>query len=103
VIALAEKRGGELVATEVARELRLSLEEADALLTSMADGARVSVEVDSEGIVRYQFRELTLRGRGPRVRVDAGGESAEAGAEAASRQAEAAERVEREFRRRQRL
>ncbi|HEY8427182.1 MAG TPA: hypothetical protein VIL20_02360 [Sandaracinaceae bacterium] len=59
VLELAQKRGGALTATEVARELGLALEEADRLLTSMVgDGTRVGVEVDDEGIVRYVFREL---------------------------------------------
>lgn len=99
VLTLAESRRGDLTATDVAKNLHLGLEEADALLTSMADGTRVAVEVDPEGIVHYVFREL-VAARGPRVRVD--GET-DAEAEADAIEADAAARVERELKRRERI
>jgi hypothetical protein len=49
-----------LTATEAARALGIGVEEADKALTAMADGSRVSAEIDSEGILRYEFRELRL-------------------------------------------
>src|SRR5687768_171458 len=58
ILELAEKSNGDLTATEVARAMKLSLEQADAALTAMADGARVNVEIDENGIVHYVFREL---------------------------------------------
>lgn len=95
VLGLAEAHGGELTATLAAKELHLGLTEADAVLTAMADGARVAVEVDGDGIVHYVFREL--RAAGPRVRVDA------SAADGDDIEAEAAERVERELQKRGRL
>jgi hypothetical protein len=106
ILALAEASGGELTATAAARALHLGLEEADAALTRLADGTRVTVEVDDEGVVRYVFRELMPRG--PRVRVSAElGEARSGEALAADEQAEieaeAAARVERELVRRGRV
>jgi hypothetical protein len=95
VIALAERQRGDLVATHVARELRIGLDEADALLTSLVDGVRVAVEVDSEGIVHYVFREIAAGASGPKARVEREPSDPTDG--------EAAERVERELRRRERL
>lgn len=104
-IAIAETHAGDVTATQIAKELHLGLEEADALLTRMADGARVAVEVDDEGIVHYVFREIRAS-RGPKLRVadDAGASdgAASAGDEDAIA-AEAAERVERELEKRRRL
>ena len=60
VLDLAEKSNGDLTATEAARALGVTIEEADRVLTEMADGSRVSVDVDSEGIVHYVFRELRV-------------------------------------------
>lgn len=68
---LAEKSEGDLTVTEVARALGMPMAEADELLTSIADGSRVTVEVDPEGIVHFVFREIRLGGpTGPRVRVE---------------------------------
>ncbi len=72
ILGLAEKSEGDLTATEVARGLGISMADADASLTEMADGSRVAVEVDPEGVVHYIFRELRQKLPGtPRVRVDA--------------------------------
>jgi hypothetical protein len=80
VLELAEKEGGSLTATQVAKELGTTLEEADAILTRMVgDGTRVSVDVDPNGVVHYLFREQQRRAAPPQVRVDAAeGEPAEA-------------------------
>lgn len=72
ILTLAEKSGGDLTATEVARGLGLSLQDADDSLTAMADGSRITVEVDPEGVVHYVFRELAPDEAGaPRLRIDA--------------------------------
>ncbi len=67
---LARAKGGVLTAGELAQRLRLSVEDADAILTAqVGDGSSVDVEVDEEGVVRYVFH--ALRPRAARVRVDA--------------------------------
>ncbi len=71
VVALAERRGGVVTVTDVVRGLGITYEEADQLLSSMADGSRISAEVTTEGIVRYVFRELRQTNETPRVRVPA--------------------------------
>lgn len=89
VLRLAERHGGELFATDVARHLGISSSEADAILTSLADGSRVAPEVTPEGLVKYVFREVARRSLGPRVRVadpEAQAEEAELVAPAASRE-----------------
>lgn len=70
VLDLAEKSDGDLTATETARALGTTMEEADRILTEMADGSRVTVEVDPDGIVHYVFRELAKAAEAAaRVRV----------------------------------
>lgn len=78
ILQLAERREGVLTVTDVSRELGLSSRDADAALSEMADGSRVSAELTPDGLVRYVFRELrTLEGHAadeggvvvPRVRV----------------------------------
>ncbi len=71
MIALAERSGGVLRATDVSRAFRVSAAEADAMLGSIADGSRVGVEITSDGIVEYVFRELAPAGAA-RVRVELG-------------------------------
>ncbi len=72
VLELAERNEGSLTATDVAKSFGLPVDEADALLTSqVGDGSRVSVDVDSEGVVRYVFRELVAR-PAAQVRVETG-------------------------------
>lgn len=68
VVALAQQSGGILTVTQVAQALGWSAEAADALLTSMADGTRVTVEVDEQGLLTWHFHEVT-RAAAPRVRV----------------------------------
>ncbi|MCA9574146.1 MAG: zinc ribbon domain-containing protein [Polyangiales bacterium] len=68
VLRLAEQRGGVLTVTDVATELHMTSADAEQLLTNLAaDGARVSVDISSEGVVLFRFVELV--GRGPKVRV----------------------------------
>lgn len=73
IMDLAEQSQGDLTATEVARGLGMTLEQADAALTQMADGSRVSAEITPDGLVHYVFRELRSLSvpPGPRVRVSA--------------------------------
>jgi hypothetical protein len=92
ILSLAEKSEGDLTTTEVARGLGISMGEADASLTAMADGSRVAVEVDPEGVVHYVFRELRQKLPGtPRVRVDASIAPREAVEEAVEMEAREAE------------
>jgi hypothetical protein len=81
--ALAEKHGGDLTATTVAKALRITTEEADAALTRLADGTRVSLEVDEEiGLVHYVFHEVQAALPKTRVVEGAGEEAGEADEEA---------------------
>jgi len=77
ILDLAEKSDGDLTATETARALGVTIEEADARLTAMADGARVSVELDPDGIVHYVFRELAVVSPRAAARVRAPAQEAE--------------------------
>ncbi len=61
IFKLAEQHQGRLTATDVARELHMSAQEADDALTAMCDGSRVNAEVTPQGIVEYVFRELRLQ------------------------------------------
>lgn len=96
LLAHAQAKGGDVLATEAAKELGIGLAEADAALSAMSDGSRVALEVDSEGMVHYVFREIIARRAGPKVRIDPASERE-------SIEAEAAARVERELARRERL
>lgn len=69
ILSLAEEKGGVLTVTDVARALGVTQAEADTLLSGMADGSRVWAEVTTDGMMRYEFRELMTR-TGPLVRVD---------------------------------
>ncbi len=69
LMELARKKGGVLSATDVAKRFQITTAEADALLTSFADGSRVTVEFDDQGLVTYHFRESRVPDA-PRVRVE---------------------------------
>lgn len=70
ILELAEKSDGDLTVTEVARAMRVPMDEADRMLTRMVDGSRVTMEIDPEGLIHYVFRELRHLAPGqPRVRV----------------------------------
>ena len=71
VLVLAQQSGGILTVTQVAQALGWSAHAADALLTSMADGTRVTVEVDDQGLVSWHFREVIAAASAVRVRVAA--------------------------------
>ena len=70
LLALAEQQQGVLRVVDVARELRITSNEAEALLDPLVDEVRVSMRVTDEGEIHYVFRELA-GSRGPRVRVAA--------------------------------
>ena len=77
ILKLAEKKGFELTVTDLVQELGYSAAQADAALSEMADGSRVSAEVTTDGRVKYVFRELqALQVTGGeaavRARVDVG-------------------------------
>lgn len=66
IYAIAKRRNGSVTAGELARALSIPEAEADAILTAMVkrpDG-RMTLEVDDDGTLRYEMRELM-----PRVRV----------------------------------
>lgn len=67
IFALAGKQRGSVTPRDVARQLSITDEEADALLTDLVkkgDG-RVSLDVDDDGTLRYTVPELL-----PAVRID---------------------------------
>lgn len=68
LFALAQEQGGTLRVVDVARRLRIGSKDAEALLDSLVDEVRVSMQVTDEGQIDYVFRELSL-GEAPRVRV----------------------------------
>lgn len=68
--ALAEARGGILRVVDVARELAVMGDEAEALLDGLVDEVRVSMQVTDEGEIQYVFREIDGT-PGARVRVGA--------------------------------
>jgi len=94
LLELAEEHDGVLTVTDAARGLGISIAEADAALTAMADGSRIWAEVTPDGFVQYVFREMQAR-RGPRVRVDA-----EADAPPMTEEEEALAELEEELRQR---
>jgi hypothetical protein len=69
ILELAKTRHGDLTVTVAAQALHIDIHEADVLLTAMADGTHVQVEVDPDGIVHYVFREFAV-GTPLAVRVD---------------------------------
>lgn len=77
ILKLAQKKGFELTVTDLVQELGYSAAQADAALSEMADGSRVSAEVTTDGRVKYVFRELqalqvTGGAAAVRARVDVG-------------------------------
>jgi hypothetical protein len=60
VLALAGERRGKLTVTEVASTMGWSLPRAEKVLNSLEDGLRVVSDVTDEGVIVYEFRELTL-------------------------------------------
>ena len=99
ILSLAEKHGGELTATLVAKDLSVRPEEADRALTALVDGSRVQLEVDeTDGSVHYVFREA--KRAAPKVRVPAADAAPEAGGLDDDAQAEIDREVERVKKRR---
>ena len=77
---LARERGGVLSASGTAEVLGVSVEEADAILTSMVgDGSEVDLEVDDDGVVTYVFH--AERSSAAKVRVETEPEADELAAE----------------------
>jgi hypothetical protein len=74
LFALAEKKGGTLQVTDVARGLRVKSSEAEALLDGFVDEVRVSMQVTDDGEINYVFREVADT-PGPQVRVAVGEEA----------------------------
>jgi len=59
IFRLAKRYDGVLTVSDVVSELGIDPKEAEELLEGMTDGRRVDMQVDSNGVVRYVFRELT--------------------------------------------
>ena len=59
IFRLAKRYDGVLTVSDVVSELGIDPKEAEELLEGMTDGRRVDMQVDSKGVVRYVFRELT--------------------------------------------
>jgi hypothetical protein len=66
IFALAAHRGGVITARDAAAALRMPVDQADALLTSLAkeESERVTLELDDNGGIYYRFPESIVR-RGP--------------------------------------
>lgn len=68
VYRLASRLGGRLTVSDVVVNLGWTIDDAEALLTSMTDSVRVRMEVTEDGRIWYEFRELArgreLRGKG---------------------------------------
>lgn len=55
---LARRYRGVLTVSDIVSDLGLEPQDAEALLDEVADGTRVDIEVEQDGVVRYVFREL---------------------------------------------
>ena len=62
VLKLAGQKGGRLTVTEVAAELGWTIRRAEKVLQSMDDGLRVNSDVTDEGVIVYEFLELSRSG-----------------------------------------
>ncbi|MEX0935680.1 MAG: hypothetical protein WD013_02170 [Gemmatimonadota bacterium] len=60
VLDAAVERRGRLTATDIARELELTLPRAEKLLFTMDDGVHVRSEVTSEGLLVFDFPEVRM-------------------------------------------
>ncbi len=58
VFSLAKRLGGRLTLSDVVVETGLNLAEAERYMDSLVDNAHVSVEVDENGRLCYEFPEL---------------------------------------------
>jgi hypothetical protein len=72
VLKLAARHGGRLTVTEVAANLGWPLRRAEKILQSLDDGLRVDSEVTDEGVIVYDFLELSRGGSGPELRLREG-------------------------------
>jgi hypothetical protein len=59
VFRLAKRYDGVLTVSDVVSELGIAPTEAEELLERLTDGQRVDMQVDSDGVVQYVFREFT--------------------------------------------
>ena len=59
VLQLAAQKGGRLTVSEVAAGLGWTMPRATKVLTHLDDGIRVDSEVTDEGVIVYEFRELS--------------------------------------------
>ena len=59
VFRLAKRHGGVITVSDVVSELGIDPKEAEKLLDGVTDGLRVEMDVDSNGVMRYTFREFS--------------------------------------------
>ncbi len=59
VFRLAKRRGGVITVSDVVSELGIDPKEEEKLLDGVTDGLRVEMDVDSNGVMRYTFREFS--------------------------------------------
>lgn len=58
IFRLARRYNGVVTVSDVVSELDVDPTDAEELLVGLTDGQRVDMEVDSDGVVRYVFREF---------------------------------------------
>ena len=72
VFKLAYRLGGRVTVSDIVIETGLSVDEAEELLQSLVDNARVRMEVDDRGMVVYEFPEIQARAQREQLRRSAG-------------------------------
>jgi hypothetical protein len=61
IFKLANRRKGRITVSDVVIETGLGVNEAEQLLQSMVDNVRVTMEVNDEGLVTFEFPEILRR------------------------------------------
>ncbi len=75
VFKLAYSLGGRVTVSDIVIETGLSVDEAESLLQSLVDNARVRMEVDDRGMLTYEFPEIQARAERERGGPPAAGDS----------------------------
>jgi hypothetical protein len=94
ILAMAATRRGSVTTVEVSQQLGIALAEADRLLGEMSRRGRGLVEINSEGILQYTFKDIPGALAGP---MRAGGGLTGVRVETATAGEIAKDRVDREF------
>lgn len=64
IFKLAYRLKGRITVSDIVVETGLGVQEAEALIESMVDNARVRMEVDDRGVMTYEFPEIIRRFEG---------------------------------------